>query len=188
MSTIESLSQTFLSGGTISAVTGGKFANGATTAALAQAVNGNNDLNEARERQQYLESLLNEFKALVNESEGEHSYASVNVSKMSVTYDSDYDGVADIRSRTGKLTIGRRFFDGLSAPPEATQEQAKFINALSIRQKELFVFKHELAHLHPENIKMVDNTMIVPDSRAEKNYEIHATTRAFKWARRTFGE
>ena len=42
--------------------------------------------------------------------------------------------------------------------------------------------------MHPENRRMVNNTMIEPTNRAGRPYEAHATTRAVAWARRVYGE
>lgn len=107
---------------------------------------------------------------------------------MSVTYDSNYEGVSVIRVSTGEMTVGPGFFSPLSAPVEATPAKAKFINALSTTQKEMFVFKHELAHMHPDNKAMVNAHMVEPARRMDMDYEVHATTRAYSWARRVYGE
>src|SRR5690625_2077262 len=107
---------------------------------------------------------------------------------MSVTYDSSYEGVAVIRASTGEMTVGPGFFSPLPAPVEATATQAEFINALLTTQKEMFVFKHELAHKHPDNRAMLNAHMVEPARRVDMDYEVHATTRAYNWARRVYGE
>jgi len=195
-------------GGIASEVTGGKLRNGAATAAftwaLSQGANriansksgvhydseGNAEfyLADAHERQKYLDERLGEFRALIGESEGLYSYANENVQKMSVTYDSSYEGVAVIRASTGEMTVGPGFFSPLPAPVEATATQAEFINALLTTQKEMFVFKHELAHMHPDNRAMLNAHMVEPARRVDMDYEVHATTRAYNWARRVYGE
>ncbi|AMX02306.1 hypothetical protein A3224_06665 [Microbulbifer thermotolerans] len=86
------------------------------------------------------------------------------------------------------MRVGQRFFTDIGyAPDEATSAQAAFIESLSVQQQEMFVFRHELAHMHPENVKMLDNWVGRAPSRANAEWEIDATNRAVNWAERVYG-
>ncbi|WP_444945371.1 RHS repeat-associated core domain-containing protein [Microbulbifer sp. VTAC004] len=193
-------------GGTASVVSGGKFANGAVTAAFASLMSsigqdrqrkpstsydsagGTESVVPEGERQAYLDKRLSEFKKIIGETEYPSSYARPNAEKLTVSYDSSYRGVAVINSRSGEITVGPRFFTALGAPVEATPAQAVFIKSLNASQYEMFVFRHELAHMHPSNIKMVNNWVDPVPSRETAPWEKDATSRAVNWARRVYAD
>lgn len=106
---------------------------------------------------------------------------------MSVDYDENYtDGIAEINPDTGSIKIGPKWFGSTGMPPEATSVDRAFLKTLSSHQREMFVFRHELAHMEKLNLKMVDGwTGRIPE-RASRPWEIDANERAMKWARETY--
>lgn len=139
-------------------------------------------------RQAEGEKIYQEFLGLMRESESLFGYGLPNAEGAFVVYDPDYDGIANIAPDPrvkGKITIGERFFTERIIPPEASEDQVKFLETLSDHQLRIFALRHEIAHRHPKNVNFQLGD--VSSSRLDSKPEKHATTTGVEWARRVFG-
>lgn len=138
------------------------------------------------DRSEILAQSLHQLRSLSRSKDGATSESYKNATKMRLTYDPTYQGLAIIDAKTGVGRVGVKFFGRIAASDELTAAQTSVFITWSDERRRLFVLRHELEHMSASNQRLVShyrmgNVAVENLPRHKLTFEVDATEKAFAW-------